>query len=374
MKRGEWAKPGKRPRMIADLGVGASLVGFRLLEMLKRAQNEEDLEINDHTLHFCKSPQTSELSKVFKNLLNPPGKGYFVFFSDDSCYSRRRPDGSVELFNLDISSCDSSHTNLLFDLLYECVPSRFKNQMGWLIRQCTAPLKLKSCVEKNKKDVLLFYPNGPRLFTGSTLTTAINNLANILIGVQLALVNPDTKDLASCIAETGYIVTGTEPLKNFRELQFLKNSPVIDRNGEIKPLLNLGVFLRASGVCRGDLPGRGNVRDRARRFQKGLINSCYSHVSSPFFDMMRSTFHSTKGELPTREVVNFTNDLAFKQIKDVNVELANDDDMFSRYNLTSAEIEELKLFIQQDVGTIMVSSGLDKVLTLDYGLRCAPAA
>lgn len=358
MKRDEWAKPGKRPRMIADLGVSASLVGFRLLEMLKLAQSENDLNINGYTVHFCKSPQTSELSNVFKNLHNPPGKGYFVYFSDDACFARR-VNGVVERYNLDISSCDSSHTEGIFNLLYQCIPPRFHSQLKILIDQCTSPLSLSSCVV-GSKEKLLFYPTTPRLYSGSTITTAINNLANIVIAFQLATSEPSSVDMAKCIAETGYIVTGTEPLQSFHHLQFLKNSPVYDLQGRIRPMINLGVFLRASGVCKGDLPGRGCVVSRARAFQKSLIRSTFAHVDSPLLDVLKNTFSSAAD-------IVYDHSIDSKHVTDLTF-TTTDDILRERYSLNQIEIDELYKFARSPNFTILRGDSFNKILTMDYGL------
>jgi hypothetical protein len=44
LKRNEWAKPGKKPRAICDLGVACSLRGFRITNFLKNAQDSYRLD------------------------------------------------------------------------------------------------------------------------------------------------------------------------------------------------------------------------------------------------------------------------------------------------------------------------------------------
>jgi hypothetical protein len=93
-KKNEIAKPGKYIRLIGDLKVPASLQGFVLTKLLKDAMSEEFV-YGDCTFYFCAKPRTSILQSVFEKLISPPTRSYFVFFSDDSCYSRRNPDGTV---------------------------------------------------------------------------------------------------------------------------------------------------------------------------------------------------------------------------------------------------------------------------------------
>jgi len=64
LKKNEWAKPGKKPRSIGDLGVAAFLLGFRVTSFLKGAQSEEVIDVNGGSMVFCKSPDPFELSDI----------------------------------------------------------------------------------------------------------------------------------------------------------------------------------------------------------------------------------------------------------------------------------------------------------------------
>lgn len=123
MKRDEIGKPGKKPRMIVDLGVAASLQGFRYAKLMKNAMADEILEYKGGTIEFCPKPNPDKLAKIFAKLRDPPGKFYFVYFSDDSCYAVNTPNG-VQRFNVDIKSCDASHTASLFEALWAITPDR----------------------------------------------------------------------------------------------------------------------------------------------------------------------------------------------------------------------------------------------------------
>lgn len=363
MKKDEWAKPGKKPRMIADLGVSASLRGFRLTEYLKIAQEKESIHVNGGELYFCKKPDPLVLKAVFEKLINPPGRFFFVYFSDDSCLSIRKDDGTIDMYNLDISSCDASHGPELFNTLERVVPPECRADMALLVKQCTLPLRLVSRV--NRKHKVILQPTRPMLFTGSTITTGINNLANLSIGLAISEAvyqGPETIRLAA--ERAGYIVTGCKPLANPEDLQFLKHSPVLDENHEYQPMLNLGVLIRASGVCRGDLPGRGPLKQRAVNFQKGLLNGAYPHTSFEILDAMKAQVKSGQAVdthvFDEKVVLNAD----FKPFR------ARTSSIRKRYNLSDLEYQEVLEFAHNGFEEFSNSKGVSKILELDYGLVC----
>jgi hypothetical protein len=372
LKCREWARPGKYPRAICDLGVAASLRGFVLTSVLKKAQDETEIDFNGGTAVFCKSPDPHQMAKHFRLLHNPPGKFYFVYFSDDSCLAIRQNDGTVKWYNLDISSCDASHTELLFSALLDLVPpGQARHDMELLIKQCSAPLKIVSRV--NKKHKIKLIPKSPKLYSGSTLTTAINNLANLLIALAitssydpLSVHDKDGQNLSmvAAAARVGYILTGCNPLEHFEDVQFLKHSPIFDVNGDIHAMLNLGVLLRASGTCEGDLPGRGDIAPRARAFQRGLLLGAYPHASFEILETMRSAMglgpivmsnaFEWKVVTPDEPYPNF-------HVPAINI--------MRRYRLNQAEYDSILDFARCDVGYFYSSPGATKILEKDYGLE-----
>jgi len=376
LKTSEWNKPGvtadswKKPRSICDLGVSASLSGFRITEMLKRAQSEEPFHINGGTMVFCKSPDPILLKKHFDELINPSGRFYFLYFSDDSCLAIRNPStGRVDRYNLDIASCDASHGPKLFDLLRDIMPNHeTRVDMDILIRQCTLPLKVSS---RSSSARCVLKPKRPFLFTGSTITTAINNLANLLIGLAISeidytghLVDGVCVELANAAASAGYLVTGCDPLSEVEDIQFLKHSPVLDDTGEWRPLLNFGVLVRASGTCNGDLPGRGDLGERARAFQRGLLQGAYPRSHCVALDTMRvacGTGPVTLSKTFEWKVVDNPDALPFR---------CDETSFARRYRLTALDYQELvEVFANCGYGQVFAGPSLDKILMKDYGLK-----
>ena len=338
-KKDEVAKPAKPGRAIGDLGVSASLQGFVLTNLMKGAEYAAPYREGDRVLEFVKSPNPWVLEEVFKNLISPK-ELHFVYFSDDSCLSLRRH-GKVHRFNIDISKCDASHHEALFLALIKTFPAHVQDDVRRLVEQCELPIMIRSTANNER---VVLQPRMPRLYSGSTLTTIVNNFANKCIGKALIDVDWDRvpEDLVEetvrrAAESVGYIVT-VEPCDQVEDLQFLKNSPVYDTDGVMRPLLNVGVVLRSSGQCKGDLPGRGDLGVRARAFQRAFLQGCYPRVSAPFIDRMKET----AGKEAMKSVL--FKDLEYKVQDDAtypHFSLTNEA-LFRRYRLDSQQIVEMQ--------------------------------
>lgn len=367
MKKFEIAKPGKPPRMIGDLGVACSLQGFRLTKFMKMAMADHPLHINGGKIEFIPSPDPTSLERVFAQLIEPEGRFYFVLFSDDSCLSYRRSDGVVLRYNIDISSCDASHTTELFYALKHLFPPHLHSEAQQLIDQCQEDITIYDI--NNKRRRVTLRPSGPRLYSGSTLTTIINNLANILIGLSISQF-PNVQsatDITQAAVDVGYIVT-CEDCSDWHQLQFLKHSPVRCTDGVIRPLLNIGVLLRLSGTCKGDLPGSRftPLRTRAESFQASLLLGAYPHARFVLLSNMRKM-----AGLPTVETDRVVRDILEYKVSDNDYVdfTVSSHEVWARYSLTPLEVCEL----ENDFGlsgfeSHYTSSGTEKVLKLDYGL------
>jgi hypothetical protein len=379
MKKDELAKPGKWPRMIGDLGVAASLQGFYVTDALKGAMASEPLRYKGFEIEFVKAPKQDALTRVFEKLLNPPGNGYIALFSDDSCASVRLSDGRVAYGNLDISSCDASHTDSIFEFLVAVAPPHMQDDIRRLVEQCRLPIKIRDVnmwtrfvrlVNKNKEAAL---------YSGSTLTTFINNLANILIAMSVAedyeVQQPTTfQDLAISALKVGYVVT-CEEAQIPEDIQFLKFSPVIDTNGNMQPMLNLGVLLRASGCSKGDVPGPKGIslEERAAVFQKAVLRGMYPYCDFQLLTELRrhcdtktsiaSVEAYAKKHLPYT-IAEMRGEGHHQTYQVDNVALAR------RYRLKDSELLELELLVREaGYGYQIQCAAVDKILRLDYGLR-----
>jgi len=296
----ELAKPGKYPRLFTSLGSTSILKAGFLIDIVKECMRHTPgfLEMD-----FIKSPDYDDLSRVFANLINPTN-GYFCFFSDDSSVALQTADEGVWRSNLDISSCDGSHTKFIFDVLrFLCGgESRFKEAIGALVSQLLKNLVIKSYTGFKERKVVL-KPLFPCLYTGTTGTTIINNIANWLIGKCLELVlkgqRPkfsECRQLILKVAEDcGYILTVDE-CHFVEQLQFLKHSPVWTGE-QFVPILNIGVILRIFGSCWGDLPynkKRDTFEGAAYTWNRCLTQSLVHAGNHILTDMLRSKYSTNK--------------------------------------------------------------------------------
>lgn len=373
MKPREYAKPGKKPRCIGDLGVAASLQGFRLTWHLKMAQSAVEVRHKGGVAIFIKSPNPFDLKRAFELLINPEGRATFVYFSDDSCLSIYGGT-KYDYYNLDLKSCDSSHTDDLFTLLEDMVPGGLtKDDMKILTAQCALPLRI-ICRENPKLKVKLATV-GRILFSGSTITTAINNLANLLIFMCIMEceyspavdARGENVSINQAANKAGYVLTGTTSFSDPEHFQFLKNSPVRDTTGEWQPMLNFGVLLRAMGTCHGDLPGRGPLRPRAEAFTRGLLQGCYPFTDCAVLDAMRRAAGSGPAVLDRETTLS----LSFKVEVDAKYPRYRvDEASFAlRYGLEAFEMADL-CYVVGNLGFGEHYSGrcVDKILRLDYGV------
>jgi len=370
-KPDEYARPNKYPRTIGDLGVQASLRGFRLTECIKVAMASEPICYRGGMIEFVKSPSPDVMERAFARLIDPPGRYYACVFSDDSCFSVRTKTG-IQMFNVDISCCDGSHGPAMFEAYKSIFPDRQRGDVEALIDQCATPLSVYSV--EDARDCVVMRPKSPMLYSGSTITTSINNLASILIYMSIAD-HPyvDQQSIVNGAERVGYIVT-TERCHNFRNLQFLKHSPVLDVNGHLRPLLNLGVLLRASGVCRGDLPGlkRESLHDRAKRFQSALLVGAYPLANFALLTNMKNAARIDQIESKQREaMVASLFEHKVVRADDYPPFEVSEDEVYARYSLTGLEVLEVTSdFGKSGVGCRHSTSGLTKIMTTDYGLAC----
>lgn len=352
---------GKYPRFVVSLGVEPSLLGFRYAGALKEAMALEPVYVNGGVIIFCKSPQEEYLDYYFELLITCPHRFVFIYFSDDSCFATRQR-GRLEWFNVDISGCDASHRPEMFAALC-AVSGRLGAVFRRLVQQCELPVRIKDCNDTSSKARFVeLTPRGPFMYSGSTLTTLMACLASMLLAHSFSSAPDGPCDFQELAFRVGYKVTGVDvSLTHPEELQFLKHSPTLDVHGKYKSMLNLGVFLRASGMCLGDLPGGRSecLAKRAATFQASLIQGAYTNVHFSFIDRMRKACPNPGG---------LTTDLHGKTRAREESILFDDLSVCRRYGVTPSEYLELIDLAQHQFGYHIGCRASEKILNLDYGL------
>lgn len=367
MKKDELAKAGKYPRMIGDMGVVASLQGFRVTEVLKEAMASEPHYFGMLETQFVKRPSQKLLREVMNKLISPPEGGYFAYFSDDSCLSVIAKGGKVKRYNVDIKTCDGSHTGELFHAVKELTPGS-EDEIDPLIKQCQLPIRVVD--QENPANVVVLDPDEPTLYSGSTMTTFVNNMGEFVIAFQLGKVDwsqvPPERvefEVMSAAKRAGYVVS-CEDCEKVEDIQFLKHSPVLDRYSTYQPVLNLGVLFRASGTCRRELP-KGDPVKTAATFQASLLQGMFPLLDAPIVRKMK--VKAGKWDEKTLEMIK--NEWHYKVDAEGEVIYVDDDALFRRYDLTEEESASVIELAGVGYGEFISGPAFDKILDKDYSLK-----
>lgn len=374
-KDGEWSMDSKYDRNIVNFGPHASLVGGFLMDSVKDACTLEYLS-HGCTAWFVKSPSGAKLQEAFTRLINCEHRIEYCYYSDDSCLAFRckRTGGGhrIMFVNVDISACDGSNFQSVFDIAQEVMQCpRFSGA----IRRTFAYLKMPLTFTTSDGRVTKLKPTCMRMYSGSVLTTFINNIANMLIFLSLSeLLNirfpsedPTEEEFADLLGDAaeraGYKVTRSPASETPETLQFLKRSPsVID--GVVAPWLNLGTLLRGFGTIRGDLPGssKTSLEKRARAHNAGIV---LSRVHDGEHSISRA-FRAACPDQPdlTRVKGEFHGGVGASSIN------IPDELLAVRYGLSPVDIARLASEISTlVVGQRLTSHVIDRIMSVDYGVE-----
>lgn len=286
LKPGELLTRGKK-RGIGDLGAKRTQVSAWCIAQLKTAW-AIPFKLKNAESRFIPSPDKTTLKETFDWLATSNrGEFRFAYFSDDCSFSIGTSDG-LFMANGDISQCDGSHYDSVFDTLFSILTDDvhpvYYDALLHAFDTLGRPLIFRN--KFNYKEKVKYVFNSKRLYSGSVLTTLVNNYANLLIFFAFCKRCPDFSVVtrAQCAElyrlsaqDVGYIVKCKHcPLRE--DLQFLKHSPVLCSDGDYIPIMNLGTFFRGFGAVHGDLShvyGNSKVplATRARRYLSDVVVS-----------------------------------------------------------------------------------------------------
>lgn len=321
---------------------------------------------------FVDSPQRDTLLETFKALLDPKLGVEFVYFSDDSCIAIRLDDGTVLKMNCDISSCDGSNFRPVFNMLHEAmsVGGLVQEDIDGAFRQLELDLDLilpkgpKHCKAHRFKP--RFKNRGQALFSGSVLTTIVNNMANMLIFMAIMNELPAQRTRETVIAaceqaakNVGYSVTMEECIFD-QQLQFLKKSPVYNENGELEVVVNLGTWLKGFGTAKGRVPGRSKIdRQRERSFLSSVVHARRDWGDSEWNDTFQDKFNRHDGHAAKSEELRLHG-------RGTRVSLSQ---LGLRYGLTSGDLGSLLTMITHaNRGSHLSHYVIDRIMEVDYGM------
>jgi hypothetical protein len=358
MKPDEWAKPGKYPRLIGDYSVLGSLLASFLVQFMKEMFHSSTEE---YEYHFVGSPKPENLDQIFTQLCTSNKRFYCIFFSDDAVI---KIDGKY--YNSDISSCDTSHTDGIFNFFLKCFEgSRFYDIIQRATLQCLKNIKIlnphyaKESVSA-KNTMLTEY-------SGSQFTTIWNNIANVVIFLSIVYSHrnkPSSKDsIIECVQSIGYVITLEECIC-LEDIQFLKQSPYCV-DGQIKAMMNIGVFLRSLGHCDGLLKKKRN-----ETYEKAAENYV-ANVVMGFSGVRRNCITDV---LSSKFIPKFKRKIRVASLK-FGHDCSNIVDEYiptraicNRYDCSESEIIELCTTIEaSQIGDVISLPVIRKIYAKDYG-------
>jgi hypothetical protein len=360
-KNDEYAKPSKYGRIIVDLGITASLQGAYISDACKKHFGDKDIILDDCLFHFVSKPSPEALSNAFDLLMNYTRyRLVLIVFSDDASIGFL--EGGVWRYaNLDFSSCDSSHTRFMFESMFTAFdfPEEFRKALSG---QILANIKILNPDKNLSEKPIYLRPKGMYLQSGITITTLMNTYAWYCCFHAMTHDMRKLEDVVDITRKVGYITT-IDYCQISEELTFLKANPVKCACCQVyRPVMNLGVIFRASGVCRQFLPGRRkhSLEERAKKFQSELMNGLLCGIDSKTLNKLnpRSTnkhityLGAQSNNLHTQRVVH----------------TYTDEELFKRYNLTSDDISSLNNDLDSSgFGTVCYSHAVSVILQKDYG-------
>lgn len=368
----EWAKPGKVSRIIGDYTCEGSLLGGFIACVMKHCF--EPWYINSKfRMRFVFSPDYTTMTEIFSRLLED-GYDTFVYHSDDVCAAIVCNDGMFRC-NLDISSCDTSNTIHVFNLVLWLVENTYWHTlMKFVVSQCCKEFHVVN--PNNLKEKIVFSNDGdPIEYSGTVLTTLLNNIASSLIclsiwwhkGIKGVSCAEAPELVRKAAAYVGYIVT-CETVEHVEDYQFLKCSPTLTDSG-ITVFLNLGVVLRSLGTCDGDLPGSSSITSRAEKRNMEVVRG-YKHAGSHVvMDALRERFTRVDNCFSNCDKESFHLHYIVEHMTGFEESRVHVDALLRRYQICESELIELCDYIRHShVGDVIWCSSLRAIFKKDYSL------
>lgn len=367
-KQDEIAKLLKFIRMIVDLGCAASLQGAAWCEMAKKYLASSKFVNGNCECQFVNEPAPQSIADHLHEMWLSSRDIIMRVFSDDACIVVKENGKLIYAGNLDFRSNDMCKSKCFFNVFHDCfcTPSEIKDA---LMGQKMLPIRIKDC--NVPKRAVLLAPEEEYEQSGGTDTTILNTFAWFLAFFTMSenvgrIQKYPVSGIIASVESVGHSVSCEECFIE-QDLQFLKMSVVYDTSGNHRAMINLGVILRASGSCRGDLPGSGDISIRARDFQHNLMQGMLTGIDYAPIRLLQPA--GTKYAKPL-DLTSYSG--VFYNVKpDSEVHTYCQYEFYKRYNVTQADICEFEeLVARGNVGTTTHCRLVDAVLNKDYGLNC----
>lgn len=329
------------------------------VEKLKECTSLRPFTVGGVEIRFVKSPDVTALQRIFSEMEN---SSVLVYHSDDLAGSLRCSDGML-WFNGDIAGCDSSQSKFVFENIRRQFPTRLQETVARLLEQCQLPIRLG-----HGPGSLLYKPQDYFEYSGSTLTTILNNTASRCIAMRLveawdptSTIELNKHRLTEAVGRCGWSVT-MEWCRQLEGIQFLKHSPHYTIFGEVDAVLNAGVILRAMGRCRYDLPGSGCLERRATSFMRNWVAGL-QHAGDT--DLLRTLRAKFPGGDPDHQESWLTAHMEASHER----RPIHPTSLCGRYGISEASWQELVRCVREArIGDVIRCPAANRILHVDYGL------
>lgn len=361
-----------KPRLTADYKAGC-MYANELPEAAKRCiDGTYHFERNGWSMvvYVMAKPKSDSLEKIFTDffrLSRAPKLVYVAIFSDDAI---------TNLFDLDISRCDSRQDSPAFLAAYLCMRRFHKERAHGLLRQCMVPMQLHNG-DVGSSVVVQF--DGPFLGSGTVLTSLLNHLVLVMISLGalyhlsegLEAKQAFVRGAAAC----GHVLTFDENHGNPPEMTWLRKSGhVVD--GRVIPWTNLGCILKNFGTVWDDLECRHlgvdsetfrglSMERRMDMFFSRVITGWKHEPGNIVMDALRERFRADSDV----EILTDSNKFLFVDRTDYS-QFDVTDSVCQRYACTRGELVELAEAIRHlRLGQFIVCPVLEKIYRRDNGSK-----
>lgn len=218
---------------------------------------------------------------------------------------------------------------------------------------------------------MLFRPNGPFEYSGTVITTCLNNVSSLSILWHIVrgykpLPRADALEwVRSRLGSLGWVVTIEECIR-FEQVQFLKCSPARSVSGRWLSCLNLGVIFRAFGKTTRDYPGSGDLVGRIKAFNAGVVAGLKFAGEHPLMWMLRKKFPLGKSLCLKYSWEHLGQEFSSEEL--------DADSVMARYEIGGRVLGVgdleclLDLLWQSSLGDLIIHPVVDAAMQLDYGV------
>jgi hypothetical protein len=313
--------------------------------------------LGNSLIKFVDAPEFYSSSAFFSDVAIYDS--YFAFFSDDG-FIKISFRGVTRYFETDISKCDLSQRFAIFSFARYLLYLIFgKYVADRLILQCSKPTRLVN--PDNGSEYILLKLLFFILFSGSLLTTFVNNLASFLIMSQIyydiATLTEEQElteqTIITAASKVGYVLTASEK-SGLSSVTFLKRS----YDGKFS-FACLGPLLRSFGLVENFEPKTfGLTRKEYNDKSLGELFELYCHNRVDQYKNEPGNFVLDKLRIRFNCIPN-------------NPHLQTPKNAYyERYNINDYEMEVLAHdCLTLSLGCVFSNSCLNKIFLVDYGVE-----